>query len=286
MSDSDAPQELVAAVLIALVHAKPVLISPAYNFYETEPQISSVLSALTQNWKSHPLTVKCKSNTKWEEISEAIEQCPSYSAILIKNIDKLPASVQIQIAEELMRPQSTLSRVLLNSAVIFSAKYPENNIDTRLCRHILMQEFLGPDDDYTSVELQQHAGLSEEMLVKLRKDVSNVVIVPELIGYMQDILVFIRNYRFTRVGMNPHASLHLELVVRSLCILSGSTFATPSLIKDAVRLVLPLQLRLLHYAEEPSLKLGGNVGVARMLRNEVNEVIVIESVLKEIPAPL
>lgn len=286
MSDTDAPQELVAAVLMSLVHAKPVLISPAYNFYETEVQISAVLDALTQRWREQRLVVKCKASTSWSTIQDAISACTPFSGLLIKNVDKLPAEVQIALANELMHPHSVISALMQTSVVLLSAKSPENSLQPGLCRHILMQEFLGPDDDFTSVELQHRHGIDEPMLLKLRQTASEVVIIPELLGYMQDIMVFLRNYRFAHVGVNPHAAQHLELVVRSLCMLSGSAFATPSIIKDAVRLVLPLQIRLLHYTEEPSLKLGGDLSAARVLRNEVNEVIVVESILKEIPIPI
>ena len=285
MSEKEVPQELVAAILVSFINSQPVLISQIYDFYDTETQICQVLDTLTQNWTENNV-LNCKSVLTFQDIKNIIKDKPPFTGLLFKNIDKLSHSVQCELAEELMHPHGELNALLKTSVLVFSSECPDNTIDPSLTRHIVLQETIGPSEDYTTlVELPSITVLNDTVLSQMRDAAKKICIVPELLGYMQDIIIFIRNNRFSRVGLNPNASLFLDQVTRSLCVLRGSKFATPMMIKDAARLVLPLQMRLSHYSEEPSLMYGGDMSVARVLRNEVNEVIILETLLKEIPVP-
>lgn len=282
-----APQDLVIAVLIALTHRRPVLITSIHHLHQLEFQIEHIGKALGKTFDPNLCVVTSSPELSWPELEAKFSELPE-SIILLRRIEHLSLEVQLQLGYALMQESPIPKMFLATSPLIFTSSGLPNKLHPFLQRQILLRRSLDTMCNETpSLVLPSHLDPTEisSQIYSIRKDVSSVTIVPELLRYIQDILIFVRTHRLVRVGVGPQAASDLELLIRTLCVLQGKSFATPLIIKEAARLALPMHVHLCDPADEPSLEYGGDLNLIKEWIKEWDGDVIVDSVLDEVPVP-
>lgn len=120
----------------------------------------------------------------------------------------------------------------------------------------------------------------------LSSQTSQVVIIPEIKVYMQDIVVFLRTHRLVRKGVSPKAVKDFERLLRAFCVLYGKLYATPSLVALAARKIFPLKIELCDPEDEPTVHYGSDINLLSKWVSRWDAEMVIDDVLNNVTAPL
>lgn len=131
--------------------------------------------------------------------------------------------------------------------------------------------------------------VTADMIREAVERIGQVVIIPEIRVYMQDIIVFLRTHRLVQAGrgVSPKAVQDFERFLRILCVIENSDFATPSLVAKAARKVFPLKVEMCRSAEdEPTLNYGSDINLISKWIKKWDVELIIEDVLNIVPAPL
>jgi len=283
-----APRDLVQAVLISLIHPRPILISTKSNSQYVERQTETVVEALLGSFKRSLGVVPCHEDVTWPLLTDRLAACQS-SALILRNVERLPQSVQLHLGYAMMQPDRTLEKFITNSALILTTRAPIETLHPYLRRQILLKIDLGSGDDLFMVEvpaqLPSEKTNLEKALSQIRAAIGQIMVVPELVRYIHDIVIFVRTHRLARMGLKPQAATDFETLTRTLCVLQGRKFATPTVIKQAARLSLPVHVRLISPEDEPSLQYGGDLDTAREWIKVWDGDVLIDSVLEQVQVP-
>lgn len=282
-----APQDLVMVVLIALTHNRPVLITSLHHLRRLEIQIQLIGESLGKAFNPDLCVVTCSPELAWPELETKFSEI-SGSIMLLRRIEYLSLEVQLQLGYALMQESPILKQFLATSPLIFTSKGLPEKLHPFLRRQILLRQSLDLlSYESPSLVLPDHlkaSGISSQTTA-IRQNISSITIVPELIRYIKDILLFVRTHRLVRVGIGPQAASDLELLIRTLCVLQGKSFATPLIIKEAARLALPIHVHLCDPGDEPSLQYGGDINLIKVWIKEWDGDVLVDSVLDEVPVP-
>ncbi|KAH3674302.1 hypothetical protein WICPIJ_009581 [Wickerhamomyces pijperi] len=125
-------------------------------------------------------------------------------------------------------------------------------------------------------------------LYKLRPQIPQITILPELQRYIYDLIVHVRNHRVTHGGLPTRSIADLIYLTQALTLIFKKvSFVVPNMVKLAFRKYTPCHLRLIEKAEwEPSLRWGGDVKVAAELIRRVSVEHVVEHVLNMVSVPI
>lgn len=133
----------------------------------------------------------------------------------------------------------------------------------------------------------QHITL--EMINEVSQQIDSIMIIPEIKAYMQDIVVFLRTHRLVQAGrgVSPKAVKDFDRLLRILCVVHGSEYATPSLVAIAARKVFPLKVDLCRHPEdEPTLHYGSDIKLVTKWLQKWDVELIIDDVLNIVPSPL
>lgn len=278
------PQELVLATIIGILHPRPVIIKIDGRVRQTEAQIHAIVDSLMES----PVTVTCSPELEWEELASYFRKATG-SCLVLSRVNHLSRSLELRLGYALIQPDPELREFLHTSALIFTTTESLEKMNPFLRRQILLkQDTDAIDVDSVLVEPPKHSLLSTDRhrtIAKLHQAMLDVEIVPELLRYMQDIIIFVRTHRFTLVGLRPQASADFELIVRTLCALRGASIATPMVIKDAARLTLPVHVKMVSAEDEPSLQYGGDHNLVKNWIKEWDSEVLVDYVLDQVPVP-
>lgn len=283
-STNAVPQELVVLAIVALINPRPVLLKEDSRALLVEKQLRSVVESLC----NEPVIVTCDSSLKWEDIANLIEQAMG-KYLVLQRVNHLSRDVELKLGYALVQPDPVLREFLHESALIFTTTESLDKMNQFLRKHIVYkQDTSAIDVDSVLVEPPHNSAVAKNKshtVNELVQAMRNVEIVPELLRYMQDIIIYARTHRFAACGLRPQASADFELIVRTLCALRGHSIATPMTIKDAARLTLPVHLKLVAAEDEPSLQYGGDPNLVKTWIKEWDAEVLIDFVLKQVPVP-
>lgn len=283
-STNAVPQELVVLAIVALLNPRPVLLREDSRVMLVEKQLRSVVESLSDE----PVIVSCNPSMKWEDISNLIKLAMGKYLVLLR-VNQLSRDVELKMGYALVQPDPILREFLRDSAMIFTITDSLDYMNPFLRRHVLYkQDTSAIDVDSVLVEPPRNSAVAKNKartVSELTKAMYEVEIVPELMRYMQDIIIYARTHRFAACGLRPQASADFEVIVRTLCALRGHSIATPMTIKDAARLTLPVHLKLVAAEDEPSLQYGGDPNLVKNWIKEWDAEVLIDFVLKQVPVP-
>lgn len=137
--------------------------------------------------------------------------------------------------------------------------------------------------------IQPKQVVTAEMIQEAVERIDHVVIIPELRVYMQDIVIFLRTHRLVQAGrgVSPKVVKDFERLLRILCVVENSDYATPSLVAKAARKVFPLKVEMCRTAkDEPTLSYGSDIKLVTKWIQKWDVDLIIEDVLNIVPAPM
>lgn len=255
---------------------------------------------------SNPAICSCHENTEWNDIGDALNDS---NVFVLTNFDSTCREIQAYLLEGLMKSlfifanedQSTDRVVHLpedfhvfivnrqhskksNDMLYYLKDYfffqhsfiPQDEIDLSSRIHDL--ESLPPKSVTTLV--------TKKELDNCREKLAQIKIIPDLKVYMQNIVVFLRTHRVVRKGISPGAVKKFDLLLRILCVLDSSSFATPTLISLAARTLFPLKIELVAVQDEPTLHYGSDINLLEKWLPKWDAEMVVEDVLNTVPSPL
>jgi MoxR-like ATPase len=157
-------------------------------------------------------------------------------------------------------PEAQKDRFMLK----ISMNVPERDEELTLAQRMLGQD--SPESALASGAVRQT--LSAETLAALRGRLAQVVVRPELLAYIVDIVRASRRHESVLVGAGPRATQALLLASRAAAAIAGRDFATPDDIKALACPVLEHRLIL-----RPEFEIEG-VSVPEVIQKILQQVAV------------
>ncbi len=183
--------------------------------------------------------------------------------LLADEINRAPPKVQSALLEAMQERQVTVEGltqklpfpfmvIATQNPQEFQGVYPlpENQLD----RFLMKVNLPYPDSDTESQIIRRNLSdmdtdevsevLSAKELEGILRDVQQVKVADEVIGYLSAIAEESRRERRLSLGASPRAMVHLIHCARANAYLSGRDFVTPEDVKKVSAFVLPHRLRL------------------------------------------
>lgn len=293
-----ASPDFTSSIIVCKVLCQPLLIDHQ-NYYGAlvDRYIQQFcITALSMD-EEHIILVKCTADLRWDQLVDVIAQKPDPQALIFSNIDKLSRYLQAMVlgllkTRKLSHNGETMildTRVLVIGTFQKMEPTPTSRLIRHLSDHFLLMHSLDDEGDLKHAVKDGAkdllSPLTEDYFQKVLRDVSKVRLIAEIRRYMQDIVVFLRTHRLVRSGVSPQAVKGFENLLKTLCVLHGYNFGTPSLVILAARIKFPLNLALCSPEDEPSIAYGGDVHLIGSWMKKWDADLVIEDVLEKVPAP-
>jgi hypothetical protein len=120
----------------------------------------------------------------------------------------------------------------------------------------------------------------------LQRRLMETTMVPEMHRYVYDIIIHLRAHRCVYRGIPTAIIPELHVLCKALSALFGRDFVIPTIVKLAVRKLIPLHLILMPPEHEPTLIYGSDIELVKELMKRVTPEIVVEDVLRKVSVPL
>lgn len=214
--------------------------------------------------------------------------------IIVANLDQAPQTVQVQ-AVELIRTKRIFTRSAMHTAsksfvLLAIASKPSGRMSHHLNDLFCMSHFHPKEDElpYFDRKFSKEAvsSFSRDDINELKRLTGKMRLPPEMASYLHNIVIFMRNNRFTNGGVTATGTRQLRTLAMTLAPLHGLDYVTPSLITLAVRKVYPHRLKLATPETEASLQWGSDPEAIRQLLEGVTAEDAIEDVLASVETPL
>jgi MoxR-like ATPase len=272
------------------------------------PEVSKYIQLVSSSvfGISRPEICTCRANTEWSDIGDAFHNT---NVLILTDFDRTCREVQADLLEGLMKGVFTFPEKYQSTERV--VRLPEdfhvflvnrqnskekNDLLCYLKDYFFFQySFTVEDESDFFMKIRDLENLPRESITTLitkndlqsyRTMLSQVKIIPDLKVYMQNIIIFLRTHRVIRKGVSPRTVKSFDLLVRVLCVLNSSSFATPTLISLAARTLFPLKIELVTVQDEPSLHYGSDINLLKKWLPKWNAEMVIEDVLTAVPSPL
>jgi hypothetical protein len=281
-----ADTNVVTAILLAKCLRRPVIVNSKRTSWAQE----EVEIAATQVFGHRdPIFVRCGHSSSWSNIVKEITHDERYvksKFIVLEHVDRTPRLIQALLLDMLLSrrlgidhrefslPDDTTVVIIANGHELFS----------HLRDFVLLEHWIDSASDVSRMD--KETTVTPSQITSMAQRAQSVTIVPELKRYMQDIVIHLRTHRFVRKGVSARAVKDFDSVVRMLCVLQSYEFATPSIVQAAARKIFPLKIELCHPSDEPSLQYGGDIELLRWWMGRCDEDIIIDDMLRVIPAPV
>lgn len=208
--------------------------------------------------------------------------------VIIRGLENTTLKFQVAMLEVMKaRQPQKLEEVFLVVAIVESIQGSEMCLyrylqDQFWFRQTQLVEPFGGESEVVGPE----SVLSYEEVVKIRRQVAEVTMIPEIRRYILDIIVFIRNHRIVVEGVATRFIKEFELLVKCLAVVNGYSYVTPVVVKLAARKFFPLRISVCDYEDEATLNWGSEVDLIRLMMQKWNADLVIEDVLKRVQPPI
>lgn len=214
--------------------------------------------------------------------------------LLADEINRAPARTQSALLQAMQEKTVTIDRKTYRLPAGFTVFATQNPVEfegtyplpeaqkDRFLLKITMQE-LNREEEYSLIARTLGNDAPEELLaanrvkcvvtaeeaVRCRELLKSLTVRDDVAGYVLDVVRATRTHHAVQLGAGPRAAQSLALAVRACAAVSGRDFVTPD---DVRRMAVPvLEHRLIL---QPDFEIEG-----------VTAVEVIDSILREIPAP-
>ncbi|KAH7033235.1 uncharacterized protein B0I36DRAFT_321016 [Microdochium trichocladiopsis] len=108
----------------------------------------------------------------------------------------------------------------------------------------------------------------------------------EVLRYQMNIISFLRMHRAVSGGVQPQATQHFDMLVRSLASLHGLDYATPAIVALAARKIYLHRIHIVAPEDERSMQWGSDLSAVTALLDGVGPEDVIEDVLGMVSPPV
>lgn len=108
----------------------------------------------------------------------------------------------------------------------------------------------------------------------------------DVIRYQMNIVSFLRMHRAVSGGISPVATKHFLQLSRSLAVLHGLDFVTPSLVRLAVRKAYLHRIQITEPYRERSMQWGSELRAVESLLQGMGPEQVMQDVLQQVTAPI
>ena len=169
--------------------------------------------------------------------------------VLVDEINRAPAKTQAALFEVMQERQVTIDANTYNMNPVFTIIATQNPIDqegtyklpeAQLDRFIMKINVGYPNPQEELEVLRRHnvsSGftklkevkpvLSLQDIANMREMLSKVIIAPELVKYIVDIIQSTRHHKYIYLGASPRASVALMKTAKAFALIQGRDFVTP-----------------------------------------------------------
>jgi MoxR-like ATPase len=201
--------------------------------------------------------------------SFSLHRGPIFTEILLADeINRTPPKTQAALLEAMEEKQVTIDGIRNSLPELFFVVATQNPVEyegtyplpeTQLDRFMMKIILDYPDRDAELAVMRQYAegvdlqdletlipspSISKRHLLSFRKDVLQIVVRPEVMRYMQQIITETRDPVYVQLGASTRAAVVMLKAARSLAAIRGLTFVSPDEVKDIVLPVLRHRLIL------------------------------------------
>ncbi|CDK29583.1 unnamed protein product [Kuraishia capsulata CBS 1993] len=307
---ADFDEDLYTAVWMAIIARRHLMVSSP-DIVRTQTEIEGIIRS---TWNAQDvLTIRCDSSTTFESLCSLLINPTKEDAVrsvaLVTGLEQTTEETQIQMAEMLRTEQFVLENRHFKAPhdlfTIIAVIEARNNRETELAKPLMQRLWfrqphvpveLGGDSSLTSgsssgFSMGRGTVLSESALLEkvllMRKKVSSVTIVPEIRRYLYDIIVYTRLHRMVVGGVATFVIRDLEEFMRAICVVNDYEYCIPSVVKIAVRKLLPMRIQVLQKAEnEPTLQWGSDIRLVQEMIMRWNADFIVEDVLNHVQPPI
>lgn len=201
--------------------------------------------------------------------SFSLHRGPIFTEILLADeINRTPPKTQAALLEAMEEKQVTIDGIRNALPELFFVVATQNPVEyegtyplpeTQLDRFMMKIILDYPDREAELAVMRQYAegvdlqdletlipspSISKRHLLSYRKDVLQIVVRPEVMRYMQQIITETRDPVYVQLGASTRAAVVMLKAARSLAAIRGLTFVSPDEVKDVVLPVLRHRLIL------------------------------------------
>lgn len=169
--------------------------------------------------------------------------------VLVDEINRAPAKTQAALFEVMQERQITIDAITYQMNPIFTIIATQNPIEqegtyklpeAQLDRFVMKINVGYPNPNEEMEILRRHDVsngftklkevnpiITTEEIKTMRQMLSKVVIAPELVKYIVDIIQSTRHHRYIYLGASPRASVALMQTAKAFALIQGRDFVTP-----------------------------------------------------------
>jgi MoxR-like ATPase len=201
--------------------------------------------------------------------SFSLHRGPIFTEILLADeVNRTPPKTQAALLEAMEERQVTIDGIRNALPELFFVVATQNPVEyegtyplpeTQLDRFMMKIVLDYPDPEAELAVMRQYAegvdlqdleplipapAITKRDLLSFRRDVLQIVVRPEVMRYMQQIIIDTRDPVYVQLGGSTRAAVVMLKAARSLAAVRGLTFVTPDEVKDVVLPVLRHRLIL------------------------------------------
>lgn len=244
------------AILASLVLNRPILVSTIDSNYVTK-KLNSCLKT-------------------WPDINDCqITTNKTTNGISIYQLDKISIENQKLLFKNIRNDTYPL-------ILVFNSNLNLNFYLDKTLKKILLFNYTVEINDLLEVPTL----LKNTQLSKIKSNMNNINIVTEVKTYIYDLIVEIRYSRFIESGIPTSIMKDLINFIKFKTLLLNMNYVTPLIVKNCVKVQLPLHLKLITANDDPSILYGTKPELTNQLLQVLNVDDIIDIAISNIIPPL